>query len=133
MNSLDPTDIKIISRLHGIIEVPAGTLVQYRDVGIQINCNLNEPEFASQPYVTVNTEELPTEHDVGDTGIPAIAIHLNDVTLYDVDHAGTDTADMMERLRKVHEASQGKGDQGAWDVWNEVTHILGIKHDDDKE
>lgn len=40
---------------------------------------------------------------------------------------------MMSRLREVHEASQGKGNQGAFDVWNEVALFLGIQYDDDKE
>src|SRR3954451_24950180 len=40
---------------------------------------------------------------------------------------------MMSRLREVHDASQGKGNQGAFDVWNEVARFLGIQYDDDKE
>lgn len=32
--------------------------------------------------------------------------------------------DVMRRLREVHDASQGKGDQGAWDVWNTVANLL---------
>lgn len=32
---------------------------------------------------------------------------------------------LLDRLRVVHTASKGKGDQGAFDVWNEVADILG--------
>jgi len=37
-------------------------------------------------------------------------------------------ADLMVRLYRAHLQAVGKGDQGAWDVWNEVTYILGV-HD----
>lgn len=31
---------------------------------------------------------------------------------------------ILDRLRAVHNAAAGKGDQGAWDVWNTVGEIL---------
>jgi len=118
-----------------LVVVKPGTLVQYENVGIFINCNFNDPEFDSQPYVTVNTDDLPDEHNVGDSGIPAISVHLNDATLYDTDRrTGKDTApgavnseqlaEVMRKLRKAHVEAQGKGDQGAFDVWNAVERIL---------
>ena len=32
---------------------------------------------------------------------------------------------LLHELRQVHEASKGKGDQGAFDVWNAVANLLG--------
>jgi hypothetical protein len=44
------------------------------------------------------------------------------------DLAGTPLVDtgpsIIERLERVHSASQGKGDQGAFDVWDEVAAII---------
>jgi hypothetical protein len=31
---------------------------------------------------------------------------------------------IIERLREIHEAAKGKGDQGAWNVWNAVAEIV---------
>lgn len=33
-------------------------------------------------------------------------------------------AEILRRLHEAHEAAQGKGDQGAFDVWNAVSAIL---------
>jgi hypothetical protein len=74
----------------GIVHVAPGTLVQFDEVGVFVNCNFNEPEFGRQPYVTVNTEELPGEF-VKPDGCPILAVHLNDAELYDDGGTG-DTA-----------------------------------------
>jgi hypothetical protein len=39
-------------------------------------------------------------------------------------------ANALETLRTVHEQAQGKGDQGAFDVWNAVAEALGSHGDD---
>jgi hypothetical protein len=39
--------------------------------------------------------------------------------------------EVMGELRRAHEAAQGQGDQGAWNVWGAVTNILGIHYDDE--
>jgi hypothetical protein len=44
------------------INVKAGTLVFFEGVGIQVRADFNDPEFGSQPYVTINTDELPPAH-----------------------------------------------------------------------
>lgn len=81
----------------GCVYVRPGTLVKYEGVGIFVNCALNEPEFGCQPFVTVNTEELPPAHTYDENdpskpgGMPKIAVHLGDCTLYDDDGAGYKT------------------------------------------
>lgn len=86
-----------------------------------------------QLTVSINTEDMdPNGHDHW-SGEPMMQVLLNDSTLYDVEPAGpdgpkinVDSADViLRRLRRIHEASQGKGDQGAFNVWNEVCRILG--------
>jgi hypothetical protein len=118
------------------IHVQPETLVCFDGVGLHISAGLNDPEFGSQPYVTINTEELAREHrygpepelptdselvdfalmrgatreyvadadtdqlitDYGDlfmcwareanAGLPIIAVHLNDCTIFDDEGAG---------------------------------------------
>lgn len=77
-----------------IVHVPPGTLVQYDGVGVQINCAFNEPVHHCQPYVTINTEELPPAHTYDENdpskpgGMPKIAVHLGDCVLFDDEGAG---------------------------------------------
>lgn len=73
--------------MHNIITVPEGSLVYFEGVGLHIRAARNEPEFGSQPFVTINTEELPAQH-VNGNGEPLIAVHLNDATLYDDEGKG---------------------------------------------
>lgn len=70
------------------IVVDPGTLVRFGQLGIQVRADYNKPEFGRQPFVTVNTEELDPAHLYGETGTPAIAVHLNDNTLYDDEGQG---------------------------------------------
>lgn len=48
------------------------------------------------------------------------------VSLAPLDPTGRGRYDsaLIDRLRQVHEASQGKGDQGAFDVWNVVAREI---------
>lgn len=74
------------------VTVPAGTLIKIEGIGIYLRCALNDPEFGCQPYVTVNTEDLPPAHRYGENnGMPIVAVHLNDCTLYDDEGAGYKT------------------------------------------
>jgi hypothetical protein len=68
------------------VKVKPGMLVEYEGLAY-VNANFNEPEFGSQPYVTINTEPLPDQHS-NDDGCPLIAVHLNDATIYDDEGAG---------------------------------------------
>jgi hypothetical protein len=58
----------------GFISIPA--------LGLQITYGRTDPEYGSQLFVTVNTEEV-AEDDQDEAGTPVIAVHLNDATLYD--------------------------------------------------
>jgi len=69
------------------VRVAPGTPVVYGGLGIAVNANYNDPDFDSQPYVTVDTEQLDPQHVYGD-GLPVIAVHLNDAELYDDRGAG---------------------------------------------
>lgn len=40
------------------------------------------------------------------------------------------TKHTLRKLRRAHEVSQGKGDQGAFDVWNAVADMLNEVYDD---
>lgn len=44
------------------ITVTPGTLVNYEGLGIAVNANYNDPEYGSQPYVTVSTDALDPAH-----------------------------------------------------------------------
>lgn len=69
------------------VRVPEGTLVRFDGVGLQVRAGRNDPEFGSQPFVTINTEDLPPEF-AHDGGMPIIDITLNDGSLYDDEGAG---------------------------------------------
>lgn len=91
-----------------------------------------------QLTVSINTEDMDPNGLDHFSGEPMMQVLLNDATLYDVEPAGpdgpkvnVDSADtILRRLRRIHKDSQGKGDQGAFNVWNEVTQILGIRYED---
>lgn len=67
-----------------VIDVEPDTLICFAGVGIQVRAGFNPDMESGQPYVTVNTEDLPPAHCYGeDDGMPAIAVHLNDAVLFD--------------------------------------------------
>ncbi len=70
-----------------VIHVPRGALVQVDEVGVFLRADLNDPEFDEQPYVTIDTSEMPRqfhydeatgERGIETAGMPIIAVHLND-------------------------------------------------------
>jgi hypothetical protein len=60
-----------------IIRVPADTLVIFEEVGIAISAGRGEPEYGSQPMVTINTEEA-LSRDIAPDGSPILWVGLND-------------------------------------------------------
>jgi len=89
-----------------------------------------------QPIVAINTEGLRREFTYGDDGgMPIIDVDINDADIFDDAGAGdkirSDAESMKHRLMQAHMAAQGKGDQGAFDVWNEVADIIGIKREEE--
>jgi hypothetical protein len=41
------------------VTVPAGTLVTFEGVGVQVRAEFNDPEYGEQPYVSIDTSDLP--------------------------------------------------------------------------
>lgn len=75
------------------------------DTGIEVNIGRNEPEFGSQPFVTISTENTPQEDCYGpELGLPKINVLLNDATLYDKD--GKDYAEKCEREKIRYKRAQ---------------------------
>lgn len=87
--------------------VPRGTLIEVDGTGIQLTCDFNEPEFDEQPFVTINTEHLAERFTHGDdNGMPIIAVHLNDATLYDDDGKPTGLKVEMPEVEDLIDAAE---------------------------
>jgi hypothetical protein len=59
------------------VTVPAGTLVTFEGVGVQVRAEFNDPEYGEQPYVSIDTSDLPARFTYdektglrGDTDFP---------------------------------------------------------------
>lgn len=87
MRPLGDDDVRVLDATRGVVEVPAGTLVSYRGLGIILAADYNEPQFRSQPLVIVSTLNIDPRFAGGDRG-PDIAIHVNDWTLFDGSPSG---------------------------------------------
>jgi hypothetical protein len=102
--------------------------------GLQIYFGLNRFDGdngpVEQPFVAIPCDDLPSRFE-GEGGEPILCVNVGDVDVYDNEGSGDKTnavsmseAEMLTRLKRALDGVEGKGDQGAWDVTNEVRELL---------